>query len=381
MSSIRYTKTMNLSFHKKMMEKAIALGEQSRQIAPPNPWVGCVIVNEGLIVGQGATQKVGEKHAEIIALEEAGAKAKAASAYVTLEPCSHFGRTPPCVDALIQSQIAKVFIALTDPDPKVNGKGIQKLKSAGIEVQLGICEKEAAKSLKPYLYQRKTKLPYIVAKCACSLDGRIAAQDGTSKWISSEKARQEVQKLRAFSQGILIGSKTAFFDLPKLTVREGQFKPLRIVLDSQGILDAKGPLFDISLAETLIITTDSAIPEKVKAWQNRGVMVEKVSKNEFGKANLEEALHVIASKGVIQLLCEGGGDLFGALLSGKYINRFLFYFGPCLLGEKGKPLVSGVDIKTLTEAVGLKLIDAKEIDGTLRVDYEVVDADLISPFS
>lgn len=372
MSLISYTKFMISLFDEQMMSLAIALGEKSRCIAPPNPWVGCVIVQGNAIVGQGSTQKVGELHAEVLALKEAGGGAKGSSVYVTLEPCSHFGRTPPCVDALIASQVKKVYIATTDPDPKVNGQGIAKLKNAGIEVVLGVCEENALQSLMPYLYQRKTKLPFLIAKCACSVDGRIAASDGSSKWISSEKARQDVQLLRIASQGILVGSKTAQQDLPKLTVREGDFNPLRIVFDSKGILEAKGPLFSPSLGKTLIVTTGRASQKRIQEWLQSGAMVETVSENEMGKINLSEALKLIASKGVLQLLCEGGGELLGVLLEANLINHFVFYVSPCLLGDQGKPLISGLFVEKMDKAKKLNLIQYKELDGTMRLDYQLI---------
>src|ERR1700733_11932243 len=185
---------------------AIQLGERGRHTAPPNPWVGCVIVKGGSILGEGYHEATGAKHAEVMAIEKAGVLARGATAYVSLEPCPHQGRTPPCVDALIKAGIQQVVIPLLDPDPHVSGKGVARLKKAGIEVVVGIGQEEAARSLEPYLFQRVTKRPFCVLKSAISLDGRTAAADGSSHWITSDEARQDVHRLRAESQAILVGA-------------------------------------------------------------------------------------------------------------------------------------------------------------------------------
>ena len=179
------------------MARAIALGSKGRITAPPNPWVGCVIVKDGIVVGEGFHQTAGEPHAEIHALQQAKEQAMGATVYVTLEPCVHHGRTPPCSDALIKAKVSKVFVALEDPDPRVRGKGIAFLKDAGIWVNLGLCRDEAVQSLQPYLHQRKTGRPFCIAKAAISIDGRTAASDGTSKWITPKEARADSHRIRA----------------------------------------------------------------------------------------------------------------------------------------------------------------------------------------
>lgn len=361
---------MKHSFDEEIMLKAIELGESSRSLAPPNPWVGCVIVKNDRIIGQGATQKAGGAHAEIVALEEAGKEAEGSTLYVTLEPCCHHGRTPPCVEAIKKYGVAKVIIALKDPDIRVNGKGIQQLQEAGIKVETGVCAKEALFSLEPYLFQRKMKRPFVYAKCACSLDGRIAAKDNTSKWISSEAARHDAQELRRQSQAILIGVGTAIHDLPRLTIRNSQTKTLRVVLDSKGRLEAKGPLFDLSLSPTLIFTTEKTSQEKIYEWQNAGAQVEMIQSAIEG-VPLKEVMEKLYARDILQLLCEGGGILLGSLLRQNLVNRLTAYVSPCLLGDEGKPMFQGLNISAIGDAYKLHFLNTKMLDGTIRIDYAI----------
>ncbi|KAF3362440.1 Riboflavin biosynthesis protein RibD [Chlamydiales bacterium STE3] len=364
--------SMKDSFDQQMMLKAIQLGELSRSIAPPNPWVGCIIVKNSKVIGQGATRKIGGAHAEIVALEQAGTHAQGATAYVSLEPCCHHGRTPPCVASLIKYKVARVVVALLDPDSKVNGRGIEQLRQAGIEVVTGIAEREAAISLKPYLYQRKMHLPFVIAKSACSLDGRIAAQDGSSKWISSEAARQDAQVLRKNSQAILIGCRTAIEDSPRLTVRiPHEQKPLRVILDSRGILKAQGPLFDPTLADTLVITTSQTAQLKIEEWREAGALVKKVASDANGKVCLKETLELLNQKGIMQVLCEGGSTIIGSLFKEQLINQFVAYVSPCFLGEKGLPLIKGLSIPNIAKAFPLTYESSKNLDGTVRIDYSM----------
>lgn len=352
-----------------LMLRALDLSKQARTLSPPNPWVGCVLVKDHVIVGEGFTQPAGASHAEIVALDQAKEKAHGATAYVTLEPCCHHGKTPPCTEALIRAQIKKIFIALQDPDPKVCGKGISQLKEAGIEVSLGLCESQAAAVLKPYIFQRKTKRPFVLAKAACSLDGRIAAHDGSSQWLSSEKARLDAQTFRAESQAILIGANTAAKDLPKLTLRNQSNKqPIRIVVDSSGSLPAKGPLFDTSLAPTLILTTADATDKTLAEWLQHNVKVERLPKSENG-VDLIEALKFLESLGIIQLLCEGGGRLLSSLLKQNLINQLTVYLSPLVLGDQGLPLFANFPIPSLKDAPQLTLMDTVNFDGTVRLDY------------
>lgn len=352
------------------MTYALSLGEKGRYSAPPNPWVGCVIVKEGAIVGEGYHEERGKPHAEIIALQKAGKAASGATCFITLEPCSHFGKTPPCVDALIEAGIAQVVIPFADPDPHVNGKGIERLQKAGVEVILGVADKEAAYSLEPYLFQRKNKRPYCVLKAAISIDGRTAAADGSSQWITGEKARENVQLLRAESQAILVGTRTALIDSPKLTARHPQtFKnPLRVVLDRTGKLSKPCPLLDTSLAPTLIFTTKQCPQTQIVSWLKHHVEVEIVEEEE-GKINLEEVLAALYKRDIIQLLVEGGSIVQSHFLERHLLERCVFYVGNCLLGPAASPLFCSLPSPSVQQAVRWRLLEVRRFEEDVRLDY------------
>lgn len=360
-----------MNSHIQFMQQAIALAEQARFQAPPNPWVGCVIVNEGLIVGQGYTQPPGQAHAEVCALQQAQEKAKGATLYVTLEPCAHTGRTAPCTQALIRAGIREVYLGVQDPDLRVRGKGITSLEEAGIKVFQGICEQEIQSALAPYLYQRKTGLPYTVLKAAMSVDGRTAAADHTSQWITCQEARQDAHLQRASSQAILVGAGTALKDLPQLTVRYPNYlhskQPLRVLLDAKGRVPAKGPLFDCQLAPTLVITSSQCPENRQHEWQSSGTEIEIVSHSETG-IDLQEAWQLLGKRSILQLLVEGGSTLHTALLQTSLVNRLLIYMGPLLLGSSGYPLYQK-QIATLQDAQRLSLQEVKKLGDCVRLDY------------
>lgn len=358
-----------------MMAKALGLANLARVIAPPNPWVGCVIVNEDRIVGEGFTQAPGRAHAEIVALEQAKALSKGSTAYVTLEPCAHYGRTPPCVNALIEAGISRVVIGIQDPDVHVHGKGVALLRAARIAVTEGVLSEEISRSLAPYLWHRRTGLPYCLLKGATSIDGRAAAADGTSQWISSDEAREDCHRIRAESQAILVGSGTANADLPSLTVRgvdkQPSRPPLRVILDSHGSTQAEGPLFNMSLAPTLIFTS-SLCPQKIrKDWENSGVEVETVSLAENGMGvDLGSVMNSLGKRGILQVMVEGGGKILGAFLEENIFNHLTIYVGNRVLGNGGTPLFGLDSITTLEGSPKLRLLDAAVLGNSVRLDYE-----------
>ena len=358
-----------------MMRRAIELSMKARVLAPPNPWVGCVIINDGEIVGEGYTQPPGQAHAEVIALLQAKEKAKGSTVYVTLEPCSHHGKTPPCSEALIKAQVARVVIALQDPDLNVNGKGVKQLRAAGIEVVTGCCTHDVAKSLVPYLHHRKTGKPYCIVKGAVSIDGRIAASDGTSQWISSPEARRQSHRLRAQSQAIIVGAGTARIDRPRLTVRDvSEFPlspPLRVILDAKGSVPPEGPLFDTKIAPTLIFTTQEC-PQHVKdKWKLCGVETVTIAgaKNNVG-VDLEAVLDELGSRGVLQASVDGGGTLIGAFLESELFQSFRVDIGTCIIGDQGLPLAKLKNIPTLSRAIKFKLIETEVFGDTVHLSYE-----------
>ncbi len=355
-----------------LMDRALALAEGARRRTPPNPWVGCVLVADGVVVGEGATQPPGGAHAEAAALAAAGPRAAGATAYVTLEPCHHQGRTGPCVDALLAAGVARIVVALEDPDPQVAGRGLAALRAAGVTVDLGIGADAVRRTLAPYLHQRRTGRAYCVAKTAGSVDGRTAAPDGTSRWITGPAARADAHALRADSQAVVVGAGTAIADQPALTVRDAAAPPtppLRVLLDARGRVPATGPLFDPELAPTLVVTTAAAPVDATDDWQAHGAKVEVVDAAPTG-VDLREALTVLARHGVLQALVEGGAGLHGALWRAGLIDRLVVYVGATLLGSEARAVVDAPGPPTIGDAAHWTLRDVTVLDDDVRVTYD-----------
>lgn len=356
------------------MTQAIELGHQSRLISPPNPWVGCVIVKNGSVIGQGRTQHFGSDHAEVQAIKSATESLEGSTVYVTLEPCPHRGKTPPCTDALIEAKVKKVVIALLDPDHNVNGRGIETLKKAGIEVEVGLLKEEAKASLLPYLHHRKTGLPYCILKAAISMDGKIAAKNGSSIWITGPEAREDVHLMRAESQAILVGTNTALEDDPSLNVRDVPFKefkqPLRVLVDASGKVSCRANLCDQSLAPTLIFTSLETDPSLIDAWKCKGCTVEAVPYDREGRGlDMNAILTSLGKRGVLQLLVEGGSKIFSTLIQEKLANKIILYMGSCLLGAEGISLFSQLNLDSMDEAIRMKLISMSRFGKDVRLDY------------
>lgn len=356
--------TENIAQQDFFMEQAIALGEKGRLTAPPNPWVGAVVVREGKVVGSGFHRALGEPHAEVHALKEAQALSQGSTVYVTLEPCAHFGHTPPCVNALIHAKVKRVVIPFLDPNPLVNGKGVAALKEAGIEVMIGVGEEKARRSLAPYLHFHQKKRPFCLIKAALSLDGRIAAADGTSQWITGEEARADAHLLRARSQAILIGSKTALRDRPRLTVRTHQVvkQPLRVILDSQGSVPS---FFDAKEAPVLFFTTEKCAEKRREEWQKAGYEVVVLT----DKIALAKVLDILARRNVLQLLVEGGTEVHSSFVREQVADRLMLYFGNTLLGSKGKPFQQAISPSTISDSPRWALYEIVRIGDDLRAEY------------
>lgn len=358
------------------MLRAIALGMAARRIAPPNPWVGCVLVRDNMVVGEGHTQPAGGPHAEVMALRAAGENSRGATAYVSLEPCCHYGRTPPCTNALIEGKVSRVVIAQQDPDPRVRGQGVAALQAAGIIVITGVCADIAGKGLQPYIYQRQTGRPWCVVKAALSLDGRLAAKDGSSQWISGEEARTNAHELRADSQAILVGAGTACRDQPRLTVRHGVKsgpRPLlRVVLDAKGVVPASGPLFDPGEGNTCVFTTGSVNAQRKQEWLATGAQVVEVPAADDGHGvRLANVLDELGKQGIIQLLVEGGSQVYTALFRQELVNQLTIYYGPVLLGSEGLPFLGEGIADCIQHAPRLTLIHTETFATTIRADYSV----------
>jgi diaminohydroxyphosphoribosylaminopyrimidine deaminase/5-amino-6-(5-phosphoribosylamino)uracil reductase len=363
-----------------LMERALARSETARRRTAPNPWVGAVVVRDGEVVGEGATQPPGGPHAEIEALRAAGDRARGATVYTTLEPCSHHGRTGPCVAAIAEAGVTRVVVALEDPDRQVAGQGIAQLRDLGITVDLGVGAEAVASSLAPYLTHRRLGRAFTVVKTAMSLDGRIAARDGSSQWITGAASRADAHRLRADSQAIVIGAGTALADRPRLTVRDADAavatQPLRVLLDASGRVPADGPLFDPELAPTLVVTTE-VVPEAAQhAWLAAGAKVLTVPAAPIGGGvDLAATLEVLAGLGVLQALVEGGAALTGSLVEAGLADRLVTYVAPTVLGRDGRPALDVAGPVRIADAPRWRLVDVRRVGTDVRLDYEPPVAD------
>jgi diaminohydroxyphosphoribosylaminopyrimidine deaminase/5-amino-6-(5-phosphoribosylamino)uracil reductase len=320
------------------MDRALELARTARAVAPPNPWVGCVIEAPDGTRFEGATAAVGGPHAEATALAAAADHDVAGgTAWVTLEPCSHHGRTPPCADALIAAGLGRVVIAIDDPDPLVGGQGIERLRDAGIDVEVGVRAAETARVLAPYLHHRRTGRPFVVLKLAASLDGRTAAPDGSSQWITGTEARADAHALRAESDAILVGAGTVRLDDPTLTVRDAaapRGDPLRVVL--------------------------GRAPE--------GAKVHPCVEHE---GDVDELLDDLGAKGHLQLLVEGGASVAHDLHARGLVDRYVLYLAPVLFGgDDGRPLFAGAGAATIDDVWRGRIVSATRLGDDLRIDLD-----------
>ncbi|CUR53686.1 Riboflavin biosynthesis protein RibD [Serratia symbiotica] len=360
------------------MTRAFKLANMGRLTTSPNPNVGCVIVKDTEIVGEGYHLRSGELHAEIHALQMAGKKSQGATAYITLEPCSHYGYTPPCVNALITSGIKKVIVAMKDPNPKISGKGLYLLKKAGIKVFHGLMKIKGEKINKGFLKRMRTGLPYIQLKLASSLDGRIAMASGESKWITSFQSRQDVQRLRIESDAILSTSTTVIKDNSKLTVRWNNldnntqifyskkklYQPQRIILDSKNLITPKHKIISQPGLIRLIRTQeDSNIwPNNVKKW------FMPLDKN---ITNLIQIMKKIAKCKINFILVEAGSKLSGALINAKLVDELILYIAPKILGDTSKGLFHLPELNKLSNAPKFLFNEIKPIGSDLRLRLNI----------
>lgn len=357
----------------RLMARAVELARSVRRHTAPNPWVGAVVAHGDDVVGEGATSPPGGPHAEIHALRAAGAHARGATLYTTLEPCSHHGRTPPCADAVRDAGLARVVVALEDPDPNVAGQGVALLRDAGITVDVGVGGGDARRSLAAYLHHRRTGRAYALLKTATSIDGRVAAADGTSRWITGPDARRDAHELRADSQAVLVGSGTALADGPALTVRDvddpPRVAPLRVLLDARGRVPAEGPLFDPALAPTLVVTTDAAPPAALDAWRGSGAKVETVDRTRTGDGvDLAATLTLLGGLGVLQVLVEGGPAVHAAFVDAQLADALVAYVAPVVIGERGRAAFALPGAPTIGDATRWQLTAVSRVGTDARLD-------------
>jgi len=337
------------------MREALDLARQGRGLASPNPMVGAVMVRDGEVVARGFHTYAGVRHAETIALEMAGEKARGATLYLNLEPCAHQGRTPPCADALIEAGVARVVAPLEDPNPQVAGEGFRKLRAAGVEVCVaGEFAAEAAKLNEPFLHFMRTGRPLVTLKTAITLDGKISAPDDNRGWITSERARAHVQELRHDHDAILTGIGTVLADDPLLTDRSGspRSRPLlRIVMDSQLRLPVDSKMVRSAEGDLLVVTTSAGSAQRRKALETHGVQVE-VMDGPGGRADLRGVVDWLGRHQYLSLMIEAGSKLNWSALETGAVNRIFFYYGPKILGGlEALPLAGGIGRRRRSDAI------------------------------
>ena len=377
------------------MRSALELAAGGTGWVSPNPLVGCVVVKDGEVVGRGYHQRFGGPHAEVHALREAGNRAEGAVLYVTLEPCCHTGKTPPCIDAILQARVGRVVAAMRDPNPRVDGGGLACLEAAGVKVTVGVCEAEARRLNEAFVKHVTTRRPFVTSKSAITLDGKIATRSGASRWITGEAARAAGHQLRHGNDAILVGIGTVVQDDPQLTTRlslppsprRGPLfppppagrglgggspcgaNPLRIVVDSTLRLPPAAQVADVAAERrTLIATTEQAEAANVKALQARGVEVIRLPACGDGRVNLDALCKVLGERGIASVLVEGGAVLTAALLRQRLIDKMVFFVAPKIIGGDGISVFGPCGINTMEQALILQNLTSRQVGDDLMLE-------------
>ncbi|MEO5362132.1 MAG: bifunctional diaminohydroxyphosphoribosylaminopyrimidine deaminase/5-amino-6-(5-phosphoribosylamino)uracil reductase RibD [Magnetococcus sp. DMHC-8] len=364
------------------MRQALRLAGRATGRTRPNPLVGCVVVRDGRVVGKGYHQRAGEPHAEVLALRQAGAAARGATAYVTLEPCCHHGRTPPCTDALLQAGVDRVVVAMADPNPLVAGGGLQRLQAAGIAVTVGVCAEEAAVLNQPFITWITRGRPLVTLKMAASLDGKTATRTGESQWITGTAARQHVQRMRARHDAILVGIGTVLADDPRLNCRlPGGRDPVRVVVDSTLRLPLDAAILTASpTTGTWIATTEQAPPDRWEALQRlaqeRGFEVQRLlcRTTPAGRVELTDLMVQLGQRGILSLLTEAGAILNAALLDAGLVDRLALFLAPQLIGgQDAAGLLHGEGVASLADAHRLTALRVTPVGDDLLLEGALVN--------
>jgi diaminohydroxyphosphoribosylaminopyrimidine deaminase/5-amino-6-(5-phosphoribosylamino)uracil reductase len=318
---------------------SMALEHGARGTPSPNPHVGAIVVAGTEIVGRGHHERAGEDHAEIMALRESGERSKGATLYATLEPCNHVGRTPPCTEALLEAQIGRVVVGCLDPNPHVRGGGVERLREAGVRVDVGCCDAEARGLVAPWTKFVMTGIPYVALKLALSLDGRIASRTGASKWVTGPESRARVHLLRAQQDAVIVGIGTVLADDPRLTVRSAPgHSPLRVVFDTRLRLPLASRLVETARdVPTWVICTTDAPSSNEDQLVERGVEVLRAPPSAEGRIDPTAGLRLLGSRGIVTAMIEGGAELAGSVLAGGVIDELHAFIAPILLGPRGRP--------------------------------------------
>jgi len=337
-------KPMPASDEERYMLRALELAELGRGTTGPNPLVGAVMISGNEVIGEGYHEVLGGPHAEVNAIAQSGSRAKGSSLYVTLEPCAHYGRTPPCADLIIDAGIRRVIIAMRDPNPLVNGRGEQFLKDSGVEVLPGPYAEIARRQNEAYIKRITTGMPFVTLKIAASLDGKTATRTGDSRWISGDDSRRDVHLMRSASDAVMVGIGTVLADDPLLTARTGEGRdrpPLRVVVDSEARTPPDSRIADVREAPTMVAVTGDALQERVVSLEDAGVEVVRAGTD--GRVDLRLLLGLLGSREITSLMVEGGGELAAGLWEQELVDRLVFYFAPRVIGGREAPGMLGGD--------------------------------------
>lgn len=353
------------------MARAIRLAKKGCFTTDPNPNVGCVLVRDNQVIGEGWHAWSGQAHAEVEALKHT-ADAKGATAYVTLEPCNHQGKTPPCCEALINAGVKRVVVAMQDPNPIVAGSGMERLRDAGIEVESGLLEVDALKLNRGFLKRMNTGRPLVISKMAMSLDGRTAMASGESKWITSAAARHDVHRLRAASSAVLTGINTILADDPLLNARLENTEvkqPMRVVLDSELKMPTTARMTELPGRSLILSCSDNA--EKKDALQQAGFEVYKLSADENNQVDLKEVFNFLGKQQINQVLVEAGPVLNGALLTDNQVDEWVVYMAPSIMSDKGRGLFTLPGLQSMEDKINLQIIDVRKTGLDIRLTFSV----------
>jgi diaminohydroxyphosphoribosylaminopyrimidine deaminase / 5-amino-6-(5-phosphoribosylamino)uracil reductase len=357
------------------MRRALALAARGWGRVSPNPMVGCILVRDGRVVGEGWHEGPGTEHAEAMAIRVAGDRATGSTAFVTLEPCIHHGRTPPCVPALLEARVEAVIAAVRDPNPIVDGGGFRALREAGLVVEEGLLADAARRQNVAFLTHARTGRPFVVLKMASSLDGKAAARDGTSRWITGPPARADVQRLRAWSDAVVVGAGTAIADDPSLSVRDPAFAsarpPLRVVVDTSGRVPGDGRAFDAA-APTLVATTELAPAGRRQEWLDAGADVIVLDRDASGGVSLRALIQTLGKRDVQGVLMEGGPTLAWSAVRDGVVDRLVLYLASSIVGGDAAPgWLGGAGFAPIARAASVDVVSVERIGSDLKVVADV----------
>ena len=362
MRNLNWTKKKVLQLNKKWMKQALRLAKKGEEKVSPNPMVGAVLTKRGKVIATGYHRYFGGPHAEVEVIEKARNKAKDATLYVNLEPCQHYGKTPPCTKKIIQTGIKKVIVATLDPNPINSGKGIKQLEKEGIETQVGICLEEAKKLNEAFFKYIRKKIPFVIIKAAASLDGKIATSSGESKWITGEKARKFSHRLRDRVDAILVGINTIISDNPSLLPSPSKERFTRIILDSKLKIPLEARILnDQEKANTLIFTTPQVCKEKLNELRKRRIKIA-ITEGDKEKVDLEQVLRKLGELEIMSLLVEGGGEVIASFFQKKSVDKIFLFLAPRIIGGKRAPSwVGGEGVNFLKDTPFIRVNSLKKI--------------------